>query len=207
MTCGIYTITSPSGRVYVGQSVDIERRFSEYRRSGSVRKQRRLAASFAKYGVESHVFCIAQECAEDVLSDMERQWQERMITCGTSGLNCRLVAANDKTGRFSESSRQRMSEKQRGKGNPNFGKRGAETSCFGRKRTDDERKAISVFQRQRGQIILQIDPTSGLIVRKARAWEYVAEGFSQGNISSCCTGRLKTHKGFRFQYEAQTCNT
>ena len=71
MTCGIYTITSPSGRVYVGQSIDIERRFSEYRRSGSVRKQTRLAASFAKYGADTHVFCILQECAEDALSDME----------------------------------------------------------------------------------------------------------------------------------------
>lgn len=203
MTCGIYMITSPSGRVYVGQSVDIGRRFKEYRRSGSARKQRRLAASFAKYGVDSHVFCVVQERAENVLSDMERQWQERLMVCGTGGLNCRLVGTGDKTGRFSESSRQRMSEKQRGEGNPNFGKRGVETSCFGRKRTDDERKSISDFQRQRGQIILQIDPASGLIVRKARSWEYVADGFSQGNISSCCTGRLKTHKGFQFQYEAQ----
>lgn len=204
MTCGIYTITSPSGRVYVGQSVNMERRFGEYRRNGSVRKQRRLAASFAKYGVDSHVFSVAQECSEDVLSGMERQWQERLNVCGTNGLNCRLMAASDRSGGFSAASRQRMSEKQRGEGNPNFGKRGAETSCFGRKRTDDERKAISDFQRQRGQIILQIDPSSGLIVRKARSWEYVAAGFSQGNISSCCTGRLKTHKGFKFQYEAIT---
>jgi len=113
------------------------------------------------------------------------------------------VAASDKTGKFSEFSRQRMSEKQRGKENPNFGKRGTETSCFGRKRTEDERQAISGFQRRRGQIILQIDPASGSIVRKARAWEYIADGFSQGNISSCCNGRLKTHKGFKFQYEAR----
>lgn len=203
MTCGIYTITSPSGRVYVGQSIDIERRFSEYRRSGSVRKQTRLAASFAKYGADTHVFCILQECAEDALSDMERQWQERLDACGIKGLNCRLVAASDKTGKFSEFSRQRMSEKQRGKENPNFGKRGTETSCFGRKRTEDERQAISGFQRRRGQIILQIDPASGSIVRKARAWEYIADGFSQGNISSCCNGWLKTHKGFKFQYEAR----
>lgn len=51
MTCGIYKITSPSGRVYVGQSVDIERRFAEYRRNGSAKKQRRLAseADLRKY--------------------------------------------------------------------------------------------------------------------------------------------------------------
>ena len=201
MTCGIYTITSPSGRVYVGQSVNIERRFGEYRRSGSVRKQRRLAASFAKYGVDAHVFCIAQECAEESLRATERHFQEILHVCGPKGLNCRLVSTADRVGRFSAESRQRMGEKQRGTGNPNFGKRGAQTSCFGRSRTESERKAISEVQRQRGRLILQIDPASGSIVRKARSWEYVAEGLSQGNISSCCSGRLKTYKGFKYQYE------
>ena len=201
MTCGIYTITSPSGRVYVGQSVNIERRFGEYRRSGSVRKQRRLAASFAKYGVDAHVFCIVQECAEESLRATERHFQEILHVCGPKGLNCRLVSTANRVGRFSAESRQRMSEKQRGAGNPNFGRRGAQTSCFGRSRTESERKAISEFQRQRGRLILQIDPASGSIVRKARSWEYVAEGLSQGNISSCCSGRLKTYKGFKYQYE------
>ena len=201
MTCGIYTITSPSGRVYVGQSVDIERRFSEYTRNASVKKQRRLAASFAKYGVNSHEFLIVAECAESDLSKIERDWQERLDVCGKNGLNCRLVSDSDRTGRFSDDSRHRMSKRQRGMGNPNFGKRGEETSCYGRSRTDTEREAIRAFQRQRGQIILQIDPRSGDVVRRARSWEYVADGFSQGNISSCCSGRLKTHKGFNFAYE------
>ena len=201
MTCGVYTITSPSGRVYVGQSVDIERRFSEYTRNASVKKQRRLAASFAKYGVNSQEFLIVAECAESDLSKIERDWQERLDVCGKNGLNCRLVSDSDRTGRFSEESRQRMGERQRGMGNPNFGKRGEETSCYGRSRTDTEREAIRAFQRQRGQIILQIDPRSGDVVRRARSWEYAADGFSQGNISSCCSGRLKTHKGFKFAYE------
>ena len=201
MTCGVYTITSPTGRVYVGQSVDIGRRFSEYMRNGSVKKQRRLAASFAKYGVNNHEFLIVAECAESDLSKVERDWQEQLDVCGKSGLNCRLVSDSDRTGRFSEDSRQRMSERQRGAGNPNFGKRGEETSCYGRSRPATERDAIRAFQRQRGQIILQIDPRSGDVVRRARSWEYVADGFSQGNISSCCSGRLKTHKGFKFAYE------
>jgi hypothetical protein len=29
--CGIYKITSPSGKVYIGQSVDIKRRFTTYK--------------------------------------------------------------------------------------------------------------------------------------------------------------------------------
>ena len=28
--CGIYKITSPKGRIYIGQAVDLKRRFKEY---------------------------------------------------------------------------------------------------------------------------------------------------------------------------------
>ena len=201
MTCGIYKITSPSGKIYIGQSVNIERRFAEYRRNGGAKKQRRLAASFAKYGTDAHEFSIVTECAEPDLQRLEREWQERLDVCDRKGLNCRLVADGDKAGRFSDESRQRMSVRQQGVGNPNFGKRGAETSCFGRVRPKHERDAISAYQQTRGRLILQIDPTTGVVIRKAKARDYSADGFSQGNISSCCTGRLKTHKGFKFSYE------
>lgn len=201
MTCGIYKITSPSGKIYIGQSVDIERRFSEYQRDGSVKKQRRLFNSFAKYGVGSHVFEIVCECMQSELSKLEREWQQSLNVCGNAGLNCRIVGTQDKTGEFSSDSRKRMSAAQRGQNNPNFGKRGVETSCYGRQRPTNERKAISEFQRQKGQIILQIDKETGDVIRRARSWQYAADGFSQGNISSCCSGRLKTHKGFKFSYE------
>ena len=201
MTCGIYTITSPSGRVYVGQSVNIERRFGEYRRiSSSVLNQRRLAASFAKYGVDAHVFCIVQECAEEALRATERHFQETLHACGPKGLNCRLVGAADKVGRLSAETRQRMSEKQRGAGNPNFGKRGPETSTFGRKRTEVERAAIKAYQATRGRIVQQFD-AAGTFLKEGRVREFAELGYSQGNISSCCTGRLKTHKGHIFKYK------
>ena len=44
----------------------------------------------------------------------------------------------------------------------------------------------------------------GIVVREAMVREYVASGFTQGNISSCCNGRLKSHKGFGFQCKAVT---
>lgn len=201
MTCGIYKITSPSGKIYIGQTVDIERRFSEYRRKGSAKKQRRLFNSFAKYGVDSHIFEIVCECPPSDLTRLEREWQQTLDVCGAAGLNCRIVNTEDRAGEFSADSRKRMSAAQRGDNNPNFGKRGDETSCYGRKRPESERKAISEFQRQKGQIIMQIDKETGHVIRRARSWEYVADGFSQGNISSCCSGRLKSYKGFKFSYE------
>ena len=52
---GIYKITSPTGRVYIGQSVDIEQRFKDYNRRPATR-QVRLNKSFIKHGIENHLF-------------------------------------------------------------------------------------------------------------------------------------------------------
>ena len=52
---GIYKITNPKGRVYIGQSLNINRRFATYKIE-ACKGQTRLYASFKKYGVEKHKF-------------------------------------------------------------------------------------------------------------------------------------------------------
>ena len=55
--CGIYKITNPKGKVYIGQSIDIKSRFDGYRRlSKDTRGQILLWRSFEKYGVGKHKF-------------------------------------------------------------------------------------------------------------------------------------------------------
>ena len=208
MTCGIYKITSPTGRVYIGQSVNIERRFSEYRRPDGPKKQRRLCCSFRAHGVEAHAFEVLEECHESELTARERCWQEALDSAGAQGLNCCVVAEGSRSGLYCDESRARMRERQGGKNNPNYGKRGPQTSCWGRKRPQHEIDAIREFQKTRGRIVQQIDRKTGVVLREAKTRELVAEGMSSGNISSCCTGRLKTYKGFVFLYkEYAPCNT
>jgi group I intron endonuclease len=72
---GIYKIVSPSGRVYIGQSKDMERRFIEYNKL-KCKKQRKLYSSFMKYGVDKHMFYIVEECNIDELNIVERKWQD-----------------------------------------------------------------------------------------------------------------------------------
>lgn len=55
---GIYKITSPSGRVYVGQSWDVRHRWATYRCPGLRPAQPVLYASFKKYGAEAHEFAM-----------------------------------------------------------------------------------------------------------------------------------------------------
>lgn len=62
---GIYKILSPSGAVYIGQSVNIENRFGQYKRL-SCKYQHRLYRSFLKYGVDKHQFSVVHELPVDV---------------------------------------------------------------------------------------------------------------------------------------------
>jgi len=61
--CGIYKITSPNGRVYIGQSLNIYKRWADYRCLNNCNEQHKLFNSFLKYGVKNHVFEIICECS------------------------------------------------------------------------------------------------------------------------------------------------
>jgi hypothetical protein len=94
-TCGIYKITSPVGRVYIGQSRNIEHRFISYKRSCSANKtQIRLDRSFKKHGVTTHIFEIIESCFFENLNKRERYWQD-FYDVLNGGLNCILVETDE----------------------------------------------------------------------------------------------------------------
>jgi len=92
---GIYKITSPSNKVYVGQSINIKKRFNQYEKKQNVSEQKKLYNSFLKYGVENHLFEVIEECDIDLLNERERYWQD-FYDVLKKGLNCRLTKSNDK---------------------------------------------------------------------------------------------------------------
>lgn len=98
---GIYKITSPTGRIYIGQSINIEKRFRDYK-SVNAKKQPRLNRSLQKHGFENHKVEIVCECLVEELNDKERYYQELFDCIGKNGLNCVLTQASDRSGKFSE---------------------------------------------------------------------------------------------------------
>ena len=68
---GIYKITSPKNRVYIGQSVNIKSRWSRYKKR-LPKSQIKLNRSFLKYGVENHLFEVVEECLVSELNEKER---------------------------------------------------------------------------------------------------------------------------------------
>lgn len=95
---GIYKITSPSNKIYVGQSKHIEKRFYDYQR-GRCEQQRRLFNSLFKHGWKNHTFEIIEECDKQDLNCRERYWQDFYdVLNREKGLNCVLTACGEKRG-------------------------------------------------------------------------------------------------------------
>jgi group I intron endonuclease len=129
---GIYKITSPSEKVYIGQAEDIKERWGDYK-SLSCKNQIRLYNSFMCYGVDAHKFEIIKECESKELNYYERHYQEYYDVIGEYGLNCKLTKVGDKKQVHSEETRKKQSEAQKklyesGYVNPMKGKKRSEES-------------------------------------------------------------------------------
>ena len=69
MTTGIYKITNLiNGHIYIGQSINIERRFREHKNGSELIVDKAIK----KYGVENFSFDIIEECSECMLDERER---------------------------------------------------------------------------------------------------------------------------------------
>lgn len=140
--CGIYKITSPSGKIYIGQSSNIKNRIYSYKKL-HCKKQTFLYNSFLKYGVENHQFDIIEYCSEEDLNCSERFWQDEFNVIGKNGLNCILQECGEKRYIISEETRKKISESLKGDKHPQYGKVGELCPNFGRKASDETRRKQS----------------------------------------------------------------
>lgn len=102
---GIYMITSPSGRFYIGQSKDILSRFRTYQK-GNISDQPKLYNSFLKHGIPQHKFTILEVCKPDQLDEREDFYIVFFQTV-KNGLNCK---GGGHRATLSQESRQKLSE-------------------------------------------------------------------------------------------------
>lgn len=112
---GIYKIISPSGRIYIGQSVCLKSRLSYYKRKDRSKEQPRLKRSLEKYGYENHILEVVEFCDIELLNERERYWQEFYEVTGKNGLNCLLTKTSDKPLQHSEETKKKISDKIKGR--------------------------------------------------------------------------------------------
>jgi len=123
MIC-IYKITSPTGKIYIGQTVNFHKRKLNYLRV-DCKNQTKLYNSILKYGIDNHKIEVIIECEKQELNRLERYYQD-LYNTKEIGLNIRLTKSNDRSGSFSELSKLKMS-----------------AAKVGKKRSEEVKKAIS----------------------------------------------------------------
>lgn len=112
---GVYKITNPEGKVYVGSSKDIELRISKgYKNKHGNKRKRHIDISINYFGFENHIFETIEACEQSVLSERERHWQEELNCLYPNGLNRNLVKTSTKKQQHCEDTIRVISEKKMG---------------------------------------------------------------------------------------------
>lgn len=113
---GIYKITSPSKRIYIGQSINIEKRKISYKNlTNNVKCQIKLYNSIKKYGWDNHKFEVIEECNRNNLNIKERYWQDYYDVLNENGLNCILQSTDKLKHVVSKEVRKKISNANKGK--------------------------------------------------------------------------------------------
>ena len=124
---GIYKITSPSGRVYIGEASNLKIRCSYYLNPNRIKGQRAIYNSLVKYSPENHKLEIVELCNYDILLERERYYQE-IYDSVENGLNCFLTSTESKKMVWSKETIAKMSENQKGEKNSFYGQKHTEES-------------------------------------------------------------------------------
>ena len=188
--CGIYKITSPSNKVYIGQSVDITSRWKRYY-ALTCKSQTRLYRSLLKRGVGCHKFEILCQCGFEELNNLEIFYIELYQSFNSEfGMNLRGGGERSK---MSEITKSRISVANKGKKRSeevNEKNRKAQT---GKRATEETKLKISLAGKGRKQtkesIIKQINT-------KRIKGPYIVTDSTRRKMSLSRTGKVLsvTHK-------------
>jgi len=144
----IYKITSPSGKIYIGQTTNYSKRHNAYK-NHKCKRQPKLFASIEKYGFINHTIEIIKECQVEDLNYYERYYQEYYESV-LDGLNLRYTATTDKSGFMSEETKKKMSDSGKGKIITEEWRKNLSIAGMNRRHTEEEKQKIS--QANKGKI-------------------------------------------------------
>jgi group I intron endonuclease len=217
---GIYKITNPKGKIYIGQSTNIEKRWGVYKRL-QCKGQTLLYRSLNKYGPEEHIFEIVEICEIEILVNRENYYKDLYEVFQTPSLCCRY---DGKGGKDSEETRLRKQvpknltllqkeSKNHKISQSNTGKYRTEEMKDKLKKPLKEAHKNSIREALIGReikwevgrpkrIINQYDLTGNFI----QEWPTISSASKHYNLNSAnivanCNGRYKSAGGFIWRYK------
>lgn len=139
--CGIYKITSPSRKIYIGQSMNIKARWGKYKKL-NCKNQIKLYRSLLKYGFDRHRFEIIQVCEPGRLNEVEKYYVDLFQTFNSEyGLN--LKEGGGSKGKHSDESKLKNSISNRGRIVSEETRQKLSKSLKGVKRSDEHIRRLS----------------------------------------------------------------
>jgi len=138
---GIYKITSPSKKIYIGQSINIMTRWKGYRKL-RCKSQRYLYHSLKKYGVDKHKFEIINKCLPEQLNELEKYYVDLYQTFNSKfGLNLRDGGGN--RGMLLEETKQKIRLSLTGRKRPEYIGKLISEKLRGKKLSEETKLKIS----------------------------------------------------------------
>jgi group I intron endonuclease len=212
---GIYKITNPNGKVYIGQSVNIENRKLQYQYLSKYSLGRKIRNSIKKYGWENHTHDVIEECSIEQLDEREIFWGKYYNVLDKNELNLKL---GNGRGLVSDETKNIMSKSAKEIMTPEHRKKLSDAK-LGKKRSEKAKQSLRVPKKSKenyknvgkwishSKPILQFDKQGNFIkewglIRDAEIF-YNFKGGSKNNICNCCRGKQKTAYGFIWVYKEQ----
>lgn len=192
---GIYKITNPKGKVYIGSSSDIKRRFRQYK-SKQAKKHPKLYNSFIKYGIENHIFEILEECKVSFLLEREFYYAQLYNVLGKTGLNCSIPKKGISFSYKSEEVKDKIRKKRIGKKHSEESKKlmGFKTREGFKTGNRKKRKEFIIKNKFKVRIISQI---TGEIIEFDSVLECCS--FFKCNPSTISKYKNKIYKNFKIE--------
>lgn len=213
---GIYKITSPSNKVYIGQSENINIRWKYSYYNMCCKQQPILYNSFKKHGPENHIFEIIENCSLNQLNEREIYYKQKFINefGWEMALFCEIFDQGG--GPKSNPTRNKIGKALKGKKHSEETKRKMSIKATGRIYSEEDKLKISKAKKgkkfsedkkinmkgKKCKPILQYDLEGNFI----KEWESFKEiknklGFNNSGLCFCCRGIQKTAYGFVWRYK------
>jgi len=217
----IYMITSPTGRLYVGSTINISNRWNHYYLL-KCKSQRKLYNSLLKYGWKAHIFEIIMKVPIDEMLKYETMIGWGFNVLEKENLNCRLPKLGDIYSVMSYDTKLRIGFKNKNsirtqaqKDNLKFinlGKKLSKETCIkmGKARLGNKhalgKTRISEFKLTMNshnfKPILQFDLNDNFI----KEWISIKNAaevlkINSGHIGQVCLGKRKSSGRFKWKYK------
>ena len=222
---GIYKITNPNGRIYIGQTTNSVVRRKKYEKL-HCKDQPSIYASLKKYGWENHVFEFLEECTPEKLDEREIFWGEYYNVLSNKHLNNRLGRGRGSYDSDETKLKKSLCHKGRSnhwlKGKPlsnshieniKNAKIGTVYSPERNQKISDSKKGKPNIRTVKGinnlilaksKPVLQYD-LNGIFIKEWNSGKEAAVSLNiyQPNINSCCNNKIPKYKGFIWKFKTQ----